>query len=337
VARPLRIEFDGAWYHVMNRGAGKRLVFRTATHRATFLRLLDEVSKIYRIEIHAYCLMRNHYHLQLRTPTAGLSRAMRHLNGVYTQYFNCSMRTDGPLFRGRYGAVLVSAESHLCCVSRYIHLNPVEAGIAHRPENYEVSSYRAYVGLAEAPPWLHTVETLSRFAPGDTGENYRRFVEYGIDDETREFFNKARRQPVLGSDDFRRRVQARVRATRSGSDPEIPDRQRVAVHPSLPVIAHAAFQAFAVPLIALREASRRAEGCSVARGAMVHLGREVGGQPLRAIAQWIGYRSHAAASKAMSRLGVVMSQNPIVRARLAAARLCLIEGRDSKVGCQAKT
>jgi REP element-mobilizing transposase RayT len=321
----------------MNRGAGKRLVFQTATHRAVFLQLLDDVSKIFGIEIHAYCLMGSHYHLQLRTPTAGLGRAMRHLNGVYTQRFNRSVRTDGPLFRGRYKAVLVSAESHHSRVSRYIHMNPVEAGLVARPEEYEASSYRAYVGLAPIPPCLRTVETLDRFRPGNASENYRRFVECGIDHETREFHGQARLRPVLGSDGFRRRIQERVLATPRVSDPEIPDRHRVVERPPLPAIARAVCHAFEVSLIDLRPASRRTTGCSVARGAMVVLGREIGGQPLGTIAQWIGYRSHAAASKAMSRFGVIVSRDRPVRERLAAARRHLTEYRFSQSGCQAKT
>jgi REP element-mobilizing transposase RayT len=337
LARPLRIEFDGAWYHVMNRGAGKRLVFRSAYHRAMFLKLLDEVSKIFGIEIHAYCLMGNHYHLLVHTPTAGLGRAMRHLDGVYTQRFNRSVGTDGPLFRGRYKAVLVSAESHLCRVSRYIHLNPVEGQLVAQPEDYEYSSYRAYLGLEEVPPWLHTAETLSRFAPGDVRENYRRFVESGIDSETQAFYAKRRLSPVMGPKGFRERIRNLVKATPIGSDPEIPDRHRVKERPALPEIARAVCLAFSVSLFDLRSASRRTKGCSLARGALVRLGREVGGQSLAAIADWIGYRSPAGASKAMIRLVARMGEDRDVRARVATAHRLLTERGVSPSECKAKT
>ena len=320
MARPLRIEFDGAWYHVMNRGAGKRPVFRTPAHRAMFLRLVGDVSRIYRVQVHAYCLMGNHYHLQVHTPRAGLSRAMRHLNGVYTQRFNKATQSDGPLFRGRYRAVLINADSHLCCVSRYIHLNPVEAGLVNRPEDYPDSSYRAYLGLAEVLRWLHTGETLGRFAPGDSVESYRRFVESGLDTETRKFYDEARQRPVLGSDEFRRRVQARLRRDRIGSDPEIPDRHRLGPQLSLPEIGRAVCHAFSVPLDELRSTSRRPKRSSLARGAMVLLSREIGGHSLGAIAQWIGYRSYASASKAMSRLGNAIGLDLETRDRLSAAR-----------------
>jgi REP element-mobilizing transposase RayT len=322
VARALRIEFDGAWYHVMNRGAGRRRVFESAAHATTFLALLGEISTVYGIEVHAYCLMGNHYHLLLRTPRAGLARAMRHLDGVYTQRFNRSVGTDGPLFRGRYRSVLIGEESHLCCVSRYIHLNPVEAELVARPEAYRDSSYRAYLGLCSGPPWLHFTETLGRFQPGDARENYRRFVMAGIDDDTRVFYAEARRRPVLGSDGFRERIAQRVLAAASHSDPERPDGRLLMLieRPTLDEIAAAVCRAFDVSRADLRFTSRRNFGFSAARGAFVLLGREVGGRPLAEVASWIGYRSYAAASKAMIRLRDEIGRVPGTRDRVESAR-----------------
>ena len=183
----------------MNRGAGRRLVFWSSAHREMFLQLIGEVSSIYGIEAHAYCLMGNHYHLLVCTPTAGLGRAMRHLDGVYTQRFNRSVGTDGPLFRGRYKSVLISEDSHLCCVSRYIHLNPVEAKIVVRPEEYHACSYRAFLGFDSTPSWLHTVETLKRFEPGNARQSYRRFIESGIDGRNSGVLRKPKAGPGPGT------------------------------------------------------------------------------------------------------------------------------------------
>jgi REP element-mobilizing transposase RayT len=337
MARPLRIEFDGAWYHIMNRGGGRRLIFRSAAHRAMFLQLLGEISTIYGIEVHAYCLMANHYHLLLRTPTAGLGRAMRHLDGVHTQRFNRSVGTDGPLFRGRYKSVLVDEDSHLCCVSRYIHLNPLEARFVARPENYGASSYRAYLGLESAPSWLLTVETLRRFEPGDARQNYRRFVESGIDGDTRAFYAQTRLRPVLGSEEFRKRIQKRASATGAGFDPERPDYSLLMERPALEVIAAAVCRAFEVSLTDLRPASQGQDGPSAARGAFVLLAREVGGQSLRAIAEWIGYRSYAGASKAMGRLPAKIIRKPDIRDRVEAARRELAKLGQPRSEYQAKT
>lgn len=329
LARPLRIEFDGAWYHVMNRGAGRRLVFRSAAHFGMFLKLLRDASKIYGIEVHAYCLMGNHYHLLARTPTAGLARAMRHLDGIYTQRFNRSVGIDGPLFRGRYKSVLVGEDSHLNCVSRYIHLNPVEAKLVAHPDQYRASSYRAFLGLDVAPSWLHTVETLLRFEPGHATQNYRAYVESGIDGETRKFYAKTRQGPILGSSAFRHRIHARVKALGIGSDPERPDGSKVIARPSLESIAAVVCRAFEISPADLHLASARHAGSSLARGAFIHLGREIGGQPLSAIAKWIGHRSYAGASQAMARLRATVTHDPDVRGRVSMARRELTQSRNS--------
>ena len=118
MARPLRIEYPGAWYHVMNRGAGRKKIFNATPHYELFLTLLEEVSERFGAEIHAYCLMGNHYHLLLHTPEGNLQRSMRHLNGVYTQRYNRMRGTDGPLFRGRYKAIVVDADHYLLHLSR---------------------------------------------------------------------------------------------------------------------------------------------------------------------------------------------------------------------------
>ncbi len=146
MTRPLRIEFSNAWYHVMNRGRRRENVFYSDEDRRTFLSLLSDLHDKFHVKIHAYCLMGNHYHLLLNTPLPNLSRAIRHLGGVYTQEFNRAHRKEGALFRGRYRSKLIDSDEYLTQLSRYIHLNPVDAGIVHAPENYEwstiVHSYR---------------------------------------------------------------------------------------------------------------------------------------------------------------------------------------------------
>ncbi|MCU7815442.1 MAG: transposase [Candidatus Thiodiazotropha sp. (ex Rostrolucina anterorostrata)] len=148
MSRPLRVEYENAFYHVMNRGRGRQQVFREAAYYEAFLDCLKEA--------HAYCLMGNHYHLLISTPRGNLSRVMRHVNGVYTQRHNRLRRTDGPLFRGRYKAILVDASSYLLQLSRYIHRNPIEIhkSLVQQLDDYPWSSYPAYVGKAKPPDWL---------------------------------------------------------------------------------------------------------------------------------------------------------------------------------------
>ena len=161
----------------MNRGAGRRPVFTSRRDEVEFLHLVGEVSQTCGIEIHAYCLMHNHYHLLVHTPAGGLGQAMQRLAAPYVQRHNRRLNTDGPMFRGRYAALLISEDANLLAVSRYVHLNPVEAGVVARPEQYVPSSYRAYVGLEPAPEWLRLERTLGYFAPGDARAEYQRFVE----------------------------------------------------------------------------------------------------------------------------------------------------------------
>ena len=127
MSRPQRILYENAYYHVMNRGAGRRQIFHGREDREIFLQTLGEACHQFHVEIHAYCLMGNHYHLLIKTPQANLSRAMRHINGVYTQRYNRLNKTDGSLFRGRYKAILVDSDAYLLHLSKYIHLNPLSA------------------------------------------------------------------------------------------------------------------------------------------------------------------------------------------------------------------
>ena len=134
MARPLRIEFPGALYHVTSRGNARQRVFRDDEDREMFLATLAWVVERFGWRCHAYCLMDNHIHLLIETPQPNLSRGMRQLNGVYTQPFNRRHRKVGHLFQGRFKAVLVEKERYLLELARYIVLNPVRAKMVKTPE-----------------------------------------------------------------------------------------------------------------------------------------------------------------------------------------------------------
>lgn len=135
MARPLRIEFPGAVYHVTSRGHAKQVIFLDVRDYADFLEVLCFVVKRFNWILHAYCLMSNHYHLLIETPDGNLSRGMRQLNGIYTQQFNRRHSRVGHVLQGRYKAILVDKENYLLELCRYIVLNPVRAGIAKGPKN----------------------------------------------------------------------------------------------------------------------------------------------------------------------------------------------------------
>lgn len=179
MARPLRINYPGAFYHVTSRGNEQREVFKGQRDREKFLSYLESAFERYGAVIHCWCLMGNHYHLLLETPGGNLPQIMRHLNGAYTTYFNVKRRRSGHLFQGRYKAFLVEADAYALELSRYIHLNPVRAGLAARPEDYPWSSYRNYIGRAVTPAWLKTGQILGCVAANAEGapSRYREFVE----------------------------------------------------------------------------------------------------------------------------------------------------------------
>lgn len=180
MSRPLRIEYEGAFYHVMNRGSGRQIIFPGSDYRQAFVQGIDEAHRRFGLEVHAYCLMGNHYHLFVRTPRANLSRAMRHVNGLYTQRYNRLKNTDGALFRGRYKAILVEASSYLLQVSRYIHRNPVETKppLVHTLKDYPWSSYPAYLDCGQKPDWLYVASVFAELG-SDRASQYRKYVESG--------------------------------------------------------------------------------------------------------------------------------------------------------------
>jgi len=188
MARPLRIEYRGAYYHVMNRGQYRRNIFVDDKGRQTFLDLLADMARLWKVEIYAYCLMGNHYHLLLSVPTGVLSRPMRHLDGIYTQKFNRVHHRDGPLFRGRYKAILIDAEEYFLSVVRYIHKNPLGAGRVSDIDRYRWSSHWGYLNKKECPHWLDTRSVLSRL--GGLKE-YQRFMDEEIVEATAWGYGKA--------------------------------------------------------------------------------------------------------------------------------------------------
>ena len=153
MARPLRIQYPGAFYHVMSRGNEQKEIFKSRRDREQFLGYLETATTRYGAVFHSYCLMNNHYHLLLETPEGNLSQIMRHINGAYTTYFNTKRKRAGHLFQGRFKAILIEADEYALELSRYIHLNPVRAGMVETPVTYEWTSYSAYVGLRQTEDW----------------------------------------------------------------------------------------------------------------------------------------------------------------------------------------
>lgn len=234
MARPLRVSYPGAFYHITARGNEKRKIFINDSDREKFLSYLGSATERYDAAIHVYCLMENHYHLLLETPSGNLAAIMRHINGAYTTYFNIKRDRSGHLLQGRYKAILVDADEYAQELSRYIHLNPVRAGIVPRPEGYRWSSYQDYIGQREAKNWLHQELILGFF--GNTQlksrQNYRKFVEKAIGQEIDSPLSNVMYSTFLGSEDFINRIkESYIEEDMAAAD--IPALRSIASRPSI--------------------------------------------------------------------------------------------------------
>jgi putative transposase len=200
MARSLRIEYPGAFYHVTSRGNERKEVYCSDKDRVQFLSYLESATSRYGGRVHVYCLMSNHYHLLVETPRGNLSQIMGHINGAYTTYFNVQRQRAGHLFQGRYKAILVEQEEYAEELSRYIHLNPVRAKIVESPEDYTWSSYRSYAGLMQSPEWLREELILAHFGPDArvARQRYRDFVEGAIGQEHKNPFETMVASTILG-------------------------------------------------------------------------------------------------------------------------------------------
>jgi len=231
MARPLRVEFPGAVYHVTSRGNARQSIFIDDENRGRFLDVLSIVVERFKWLCHAYCLMENHYHLLIETPNGNLSKGMRELNGVYTQWFNQRDRRVGHLFQGRYKAIIVEKDNHLLSLCRYVVLNPLRVGLIKKPEQWRWSSYRATIGLVKRPSFLTVDWVLLQFGgrKGVAMEKYRRFVMEGIDKESP--WETLKGQIFWGTDEFIKQLSGLL--DEKESIKEVPRVQRYVARPPL--------------------------------------------------------------------------------------------------------
>ncbi|MDD2273920.1 MAG: transposase [Desulfuromonadaceae bacterium] len=237
MARPLRIAYPGAYYHVTSRGNEQKDVFKSRRDREKFLEYLASATERYGAAIHAYCLMSNHYHLLLETPEGNLSQIMRHINGAYTTYFNIKRKRAGHLFQGRFKAILVEADEYAVELSRYIHLNPVRAGMVESPGEYLWSSFQSYIGQSKVPDWLKTDFILGYFGKSklDAAKKYGVFVEELIGKEYDSPLQGVIGAAVLGSPGFVESVMETNVGKRELSR-DLPALRQLTIRPTLEAI-----------------------------------------------------------------------------------------------------
>ncbi|MDQ7004969.1 MAG: transposase [Ghiorsea sp.] len=215
MVRPLRIEYEGAVYHITSRGNAKSDIYLDDEDRVLFLGVLEYVVDRFGWKCHAYCLMSNHYHLMIETPQPNLSRGMSQLNGMFTQRFNRKHGRVGHVFQGRFKSIIVDRDAYLLELSRYIVRNPVAAHMVKNVGDWSWSSYRATCGLTPAPNFLHIGWLLSQFGDleAQAQKSYKRFVAQEAVDSPWQSLNGP---DVLGNDEFRARLQQGIGTVPAG-------------------------------------------------------------------------------------------------------------------------
>lgn len=312
MARPQRITFENAYYHVMNRGAGRQNIFCDEHDKATFLRTLDEACQQFKIEIHAYCLMDNHYHLLIKTPEANLSRSMRHINGVYTQRYNKKNQTDGALFRGRYKAILVDSDAYLLHLSKYIHLNPLTANMVEQLENYPYSSYLAYIDKAKTPLWLVRDEIYGQLTQShDKALHYKQFMHNRELNKTLQlFYQNNSIAPVLGDEAFINALELKAPSK------EVPHEQQVVTRPFISDIISTVAKFYHQHPDDLIAVKRGPQNISPGRKMAMLITRKYGDYRLQTIADAFGLTHYGGASYAIHTFNQVLNKSQKLQGEL---------------------
>ena len=323
MARPLRIEYPDAWYHVMNRGRRGENIFSDKKDYEIFVALLQESSELFDIRVAAYCLMSNHYHLLVQTPSGNLSRAMRHVNGVYTQRYNRRNKIDGQLFRGRYKSVLVEADSHLLELLRYIHRNPVRAKLCKTVDDYTWSSHHGYVSGAKKWGWLAKQFLLGMFSDksNDAKREYGKFVQGEDSSEVLEFFGKKNLASVFGSGDFVQWVKGKYYELKNHS--EVPQSRQLA--PTIAEIKEAVSQSYGIEEMALEQTKRGQ--VNEPRNLAIFLSRKISGLRLDEICKEFGLGSYSSVSSVVIRTERLLSQGKQLRKRVDKIKENLAKGQ----------
>lgn len=300
MARPLRIEYEGAFYHILARGNEGKRIFLSKADYEKFLANLRTSAERFSVVIHCYVLMGNHYHLIVETPKANLSSFMHAIQSGYTTYFNTKRGRSGHLFQGRYKSLLVDKDAYLLELSRYIHVNPVKAHVTDVPEVYPFSSYPAFID-----PGRETFVFRDLIVNMSQGpEGYRRFVESGLAEEVKSPFRDVYGGMILGRKSFIKEVLQELKDT---------DKKEV----SFRRVLHASTADLddIVALIAARFniPAETARASSPYRNYAVYLARKHTALSNPQIGTYFGNVTYSAVTKIVSRLETRMKEDRMVR------------------------
>jgi putative transposase len=298
MSRPLRIQYPNAWYHVMNRARRGQVAFPVKEDKLAFLYLLKETAGMFNLNVSAWCLMETHYHLLVQTPDANLARCMRNLNGVYTQKYNFRHGCDGTLFRGRYKSILVDSDNYLLELVRYIHRNPLRAGLVEKLSQYNWSSHKAYLSGSEKWNWVHKDFILGMLAKSRNTQlkKYRRFVSKKDSPELCSFFEKINPPSIIGDKSFVDWVKDTFFSGKI--DHNIPQTKTLA--PSINEIKNIVCEYYQIDEQEINLSRRGME--NLPRDVAIYLMRSVSGEALLCIGEVMGIRNYSSVSSAVHRI-----------------------------------
>jgi len=313
MARQLRIEFEGAFYHVTARGNERKKIFLSKRDHEKFYHYLAEARDKYRFILHAFVIMGTHYHLLIETPEANLSRIMHYINSSYTTYTNVKRKRSGHLFQGRFNAIVVDKDSYLLELSRYLHLNPVRANMAQTPQEYEYSSYRSYISNDKTH--IVTTNTILGMLADDSvtaKELYRNFVENAIAGEKENPFRNLYGGMILGSERFVRKVLGNVENIQLETE-QISNRKELRKVPVPKELLAKVSQHFGSSPETMMKEQR-----NMARKAFVYLIKKHYGYSNRDIGELLGCSSVSAATKICQSFEREMKANSELRNQMKA-------------------
>ena len=298
MARPLRIQYPNAWYHVMNRARRGQFAFPLKEDKLAFVYLLKETSDMFNLNVSAWCLMENHYHLLVQTPEANLARCMRHINGVYTQKYNFRHECDGTLFRGRYKSILVDADNYLLQLVRYIHRNPIRAGLVERLSQYDWSSHKAYLSQSKDWDWMYKDFILEMLANSRSTRlrKYKQFVNRNDSPDVCSFLERKNPPSIMGEKSFIDWVKETF--FKGKIDRSIPRTKTLA--PSINSIKNIVCEYYRIDEQMINLVRRGKE--NLPRDVAMYFMRVVGGEPLLSIGKAMGIKKYSSVSSAVHRV-----------------------------------
>ncbi len=320
MSRPLRIEYARAWYHVMNRGRRSEEIFFKKKDYHIFVELLLEASDLWTVNIAAFCLMSNHYHLLINTPKGNLSRFMRHVNGVYTQRFNKINSCEGQLFKGRYKSILVEGDSYLMQLLRYIHRNPLRAKLVKHIDDFEWSSHLGYISKSKDWNWLYKDFMLSIFSNNKKNQlvTYKKFMGQEDKKEIIKLLEGKRWPSFFGSDEFV--LSMKEKYYQEKRDKEIPESSILS--PDLDHIMDVVCKHYNIPRKSLCIDKRRS--FNEPRDVAIYLSRSLRNNTLEQLGKDYFLNAHSSVSTVLRGIKKGMEKDTVFRQKVEELKsLCL--------------